>query len=294
MKEAKMVYTIDLEKRIDKLLTNRGIVGHTAADRFISDFKAYLCYYDMTTEGDANTTLELLEDDANLVSSDLLNTNFSTTFEDLLPSALHNDPIFPKLFRKLIDNKGKGVGVGELALPLIIAGYSFSNDSDGVLDCGAKVEIKKKGASLKPVKGGLTKKGIVDELNKKYFNGTVPGMKIKSKFNKHLNEVKDPSVYADYFAELYVGCDTSELAKEVEDVYTDKIAFCTAVGKFALKNYKRVDGWNNIMFVDDEKMRLLNIADVDNVDDLGLRFHPVLRRGGDTQAIADGYVNVDF
>lgn len=288
------MYSLDLETRIDNLLTSRGIAGHTAADRFISDFKAYLAYYDMTTDGSANTTLSLLEDDNNLVSSDVLYTNFSTTFEDLLPIALREDEIFPKLFKVLIDNKGKGVGVGELALPLIIAGYSFSNDSDGILTNGAKVEIKKKGASLKPVKTGLTKKGLVDDLNDKYFNGTVPGMKMKTKFNKHLNEVTDPTVYADYFAELYVGCDTSELAKEVETVYTDKIAFCTAVGKFALKNYKRVDGWNNIMFIDDEKMRLLNIADVDNVEDLGLRFHPVLRRGGDTQAIADGYVNVDF
>lgn len=286
------MYSKELETRIDNLLENRGIAGHTAADRFISDFKSYLCYYDSTTDGNAEYTLTLLENDANLVSNTVLYSNFRTTFDDLIPEILRQDIIFPLLFKKLIDNKGKGVGVGELALPLIIAGYSFSNDSDGVLDNGAKVEIKKNGASLKPVKTGLTDKGLVDKLNSKYFAGTVPGMKLRKKFDAHLATVADASVYADYFKELYVGCDTTELAEEVADCYTDAIAFNTAIGKFALKNYKRVDGWNNIIYIDDEKMTLVNIADVTDIDGLGLKFTPKFKRGGDTQAIADGYVNV--
>lgn len=286
------MYSKELETRIDTLLENRGIVGHTAADRFISDFKAYLCYYDAMTDGDAEYTLSLLEDDRFLIDNKILNSNFRMSFDDLLPEALRQDIIFPLLFKKLIDNKGKGVGIGELVLPLIIRGYRFSNDSDGILENDAKVEIKKNGASLKPVESKLTDKGLVDKLNAKYFAGTSPGMKLKKKFNEHIATVSDPSVYADYFKELYVGCDTTELAEEVAECYTDAVAFNTAVGKFALKNYKRVDGWNNIIYIDDEKMTLVNIADVTDVDSLKLNFSPKFKRGGDTQAIADGYVNV--
>ena len=71
-------------------------------------------------------------------------------------------------------------------LPLIITGYSFSVVSDGEMANGDKVEIKKNGASLKPVKTGLTDKGLVDKLNEKYFDGTstICSAKTQKKFDK--------------------------------------------------------------------------------------------------------------
>lgn len=289
------MYT-ELLIRVDELLQNRGIVGHRAADRFVSDFKAYLIYFDALGYGSAEETLALLEDDANLTDSAVLNTNFRCELDDLISPALKSNDIFMRVFDIVIDNNGKGVGAGELALPLILSNYRFSNDSDGVFDYNGKtlkVEIKKNGASLKPVKTGLTDKGLVDVLNKKYFKGTVPGKKSKKLFESHIKSIQDPTVYVDYFKELYVGCDTTELAKEVvEGAYKDPKAFNTAVGKFALKQYKRVDNFNNIIYIDAEKRKVVNIADVENISKLNLNFSPVMRRGQDTQAIADGYVNV--
>jgi hypothetical protein len=200
-----------------------------------------------------------------------------------------------ELFTVLMDNNGKGVGAGELALPLILANYRFSNDSDGVFDSDKKVEIKKDGASLKPVKTGLTKKGLVDTLNKKYWSGTVPGKKSKKLFGEHQSAVHNPELYEDYFKELYVDCDIKELAKEViSGAYKDPVKFNTAVGKFALREYQKVDGWNNIIYINQENRKVVNIADPSNIDDLNLKFSPVMRRGNDTQAIADGYVNVSI
>lgn len=283
----------DVLVRADALLTKRGITGHTAADRFVKDFKAYLVYYDAIGLGDAERTVSLLEDDANLTDSSILNTNFRCTLSDLISDELMNDSIFPDLFRILMDNNGKGVGAGELALPLILANYRFSNESDGVFDGDKKVEIKKNGASLKPVKTGLTEKGLVDSLNKTYFNGTTPGKRSKKLFEQHLASVVDPNAYADYFKELYVGCDVSTLTKEVVDgAYKDPNTFNTAVGKFALREYQKVDGWNNIIYIDADSWKVVNIADPSDVDSLNLKFDPVMRRGKDTQAIADGYVNV--
>ena len=285
----------DVLARADTLLARRGIAGHTAADRFVSDFKAYLVYFDATSIGSANTTLNLLEDDRNLTDNSTLNSNFKKKLVDLISPALNQDAIFPQLFKVLLGNKGKGVGAGELALPLILSGYRFSNKSDGVLSTGAKVEIKKSGASLKPVKRGIPGQydGLADELNKKYFKGKKPGMK-RNLFQEHIDTVTDPSVYRDYLRELYVGCDTTELAEEVIKVYKDAEKFNTAVGKFALKEYQKVDGWRNIIFIDDEKDLVVNIIDIDDIDSLKLRFSPKMSRAKDTQAIADGYVNVNI
>lgn len=288
----------DLLSRVDELLQNRGIVGHRAADRFVSDFKAYIVYFDALGYGSAETTITLLEDDRNLTDSAILNKNFRCKLDDLISPALRNDALFMAVFNIVIDNNGKGVGAGELALPLILSNYRFSNVSDGEFSYNGKtrkVEIKKNGASLKPVKTGLTPKGLVDQLNKEFFEGTVPGKKSEKLFLQHYRAVKDPTKYEQYFASLYVGCDTTELTEEVVNgAYKDPVKFNNAVGKFALKEYKKVDGFNNIMYIDADKRVVVNISDVDDTSGLDLKFSPVMRRGKDTQAIADGYVNVNI
>jgi hypothetical protein len=284
---------IQLEQRAEILLQKRGISGHVAAERFVKDFKAYLIYFDATGVGSADGTLSLLEDDSNLTDSKVLNTNFRKDLSNLISTKLKTDPVFMKLFLILLDNNGKGVGQGELALPMIFAGYSFSNDSDGMFD-GKKVEVKKNGSSLKPVLTGLTEKGLVDRLNKQYWNGTVPGKKQKKLFQAHIAAVNSADDYFPYFTNLYVGCDVTGLSEEVKTCYTDAEKFCEAVGKFALREYKRVDGWNNIIFIDGETQTVVNIADPDNLTGLDIKFSPVLARGKDTQAIADGYVNVSI
>ena len=95
-------------------------------------------------------------------------------------------PSFRSCLSYLLYSNGKGIGIGELVLPLIITGYSFSVVSDGEMANVDKVEIKKNGASLKPVKTGLTDKGLVDKLNEKYFDGTVR-MLSKKKFDNHIS-----------------------------------------------------------------------------------------------------------
>ena len=300
----------DFEKRCDELMEKRGIMGHTAARRFTQDFKMALCWFELKGMGNKEDTLALLENDDNLTPNTVLLTNFKKPLSELISDTLKEDQIFMNLIRLLLDNNGKGVGAGELALPLIIANYQFSNESDGVYFINGEKkfsELKKMGASLKPVKTGVTEKGLVDTLNEEFFNGTVPGMRNVKQFEKHLKEVSNPKAYKEYFERLYVGCDVEKLASEVELCYTDSTEFNTAIGKFALEQYQKVDGWTNIMFIDQgdvegsKKARerasdpiVVNIADVTNVDDLDLTFVPKLARKKDTQAIADGYVNVQF
>ena len=152
--------------------------------------------------------------------------------------------------------------------------------------------MKDDGASLKPIKTGVTDKGLVDKLNDKYFEGHAPGYVDTKKFSEHVKTVEKPEVYFDYFSELYPGCDITQLVGDVKKNYKDPVKFNTAVGKFALKQYKEVDKWDNIMYIKDKTMEIVNIADPSNIDSLNLKFTPKFKRGGDTQAIADGYVNV--
>jgi hypothetical protein len=286
------MYSKELESRIDDLLSKRGIKGHVAADRFCQDFTAYLFYLACVTGGNPEDTISLLEDESILTSTDILNDNFRTSLWSLVPEKLQSDVIFPRLFEVLLSNKGKGIGKGELILPLILSGYSFSVENDGRYGDNKKAELKDNGASLKPIKTGITDKGLVDKLNNTYFAGNAPGYVDAKKFSKHIETVKDPSVYEDYFTQLYPGCDVSELVEEVKQSYKDPILFNTAVGKFALKQYKKVDNWDNIMFIKDSTMEVVNIVDPSDIDSLNLKFTPKFKRGGDTQAIADGYVNV--
>ena len=284
----------DREKRIDALMERRGISGHTAADRFILDFKAYLSWFnEIVPGGSAEKTLSLLEEDENLTHYSIFRNNLRKAISELISDPLMNDEIFPRLFDVLVDNKGKGIGVGELVLPLIISDYEFSTDSDGKTPDG-KTELKKNGASLKPIEKGVTQEGLVDKLNEKYFKGTAPGYLKKDLFKKHIETVTDPIVYRDYFRELYPTCDTTELVERVLTCYKDPVLFREAVGKFALSNYQRVDGWNNIIIIDTKKNVVVNISDVTDIDGLGLKFSPMFRRKKDTQAIADGYVNVNI
>ena len=288
------MYSKQLEEKIDSLLIGRGIRGHVAADRFRQDFKAYLCYFDVDTDGDAENTLSLLEDESNLTSTDILGTNFRKSLWDLVPEKLKEDIIFPLLFEVLLSNKGKGIGKGELILPLIFSDYQFSVNNDGRYGVkkNKKSELKDDGASLKPIKTGVTDKGLVDRLNDKYFRGHAPGYKDAKKFSEHVKSVEKPEVYFDYFSELYPGCDITQLVEDVKKNYKDPVKFNTAIGKFALKQYKEVDKWDNIMYIKDKTMEIVNIADPSNIDGLNLKFTPKFKRGGDTQAIADGYVNV--
>ena len=230
------MYSDTLEKRIDTLLSLRGITGHVAAQRFIHDFKAYLCYFEVITGGNSEDTLLLLENDDILTSTNVLRTNFRKSLWDLVPQKLKDDKIFPHLFKILLGNKGKGIGKGELILPLILSGYVFSVENDGRYDSGQKrSEIKDDGASLKPIKTGVTDKGLVDKLNNIYFGGNAPGYVTNKKFSKHMESVKDPSVYQQYFEQLYPGCDITKLVEEVMQCYKNADKFNTAVGKFALK-----------------------------------------------------------
>jgi hypothetical protein len=60
-----------------------------------------------------------------------------------------------------------------------------------------------------------------------------------------------------------------------------------------LEWYKDVDKWDSLIIVDQDKETIANIADVNNLSHLpNVKFEWKSERGGDTQALTDGYVNI--
>jgi len=279
-----------IRNKVNALCDSKGI----KSEKVRQDIVAYLVLFGLEYGADPLNTLALLEDDTNLTPIEVIASNFRKPLKELISDKLNADPIFPHLFERIIYMVDRSIGVGEVALPFILANYSFSyTGGDGRHTYGG-AEIKKDNSSLKCIESNKTNKGLVDILNKKYFSGTAPGMLNKKKFQAHVDSVTDPSVYAEYFTELYPGVDTTQLAQDVAECYSDMLAVNNVFGRYALKRYQAIDGWFNLFYIIPETMEVVNISDPSDIDELGLVFHPKFKRGGCTQALADGYVDVKF
>lgn len=291
MYRTQAMYSIPtIHKKVVALCESKGI----KSEKVQQDISAHLVLIALEQGGDPFTTLSLLEDSSNLTPIEVLSQNFRKPIRELISEQLNNDIIFPHLFERLIYMVDRSIGVGEVALPFILADYSFSyTNGDGKHPLGT-TELKKDNSSLKCLKGGITEKGLVDKLNIKYFNGTAPGMLNKKMFKAHVESVTDPSVYLAYFTELYPGVDVTELAENVAAVYDDCQKVNNVFGRFALRRYKSIDEWYNLFYLIPDTMEVVNISNPDDIDGLGLVFHPKFKRGGCTQALADGYVDVKF
>ena len=284
------------------LLDKRGLISrkHVTVDAFRKDFVAHVHYGALDLgKGDNYITelLSLMGDDSILVNPSKISDNFRMSFDEFIPDLLMNNKLFQYLYPIILKAKGKGVGEGELLMPFIIKGYRFTNQNDGECD-GKRIEMKKEGASLKAAKWDATKKGVVDELNNKFFNGSPPGRKSDKLFAEHIKEAeKNPEAYEEYFQALYPGVDKRDMKRFTEYMknnYHNKHGVINAIGKLVLKEYQKIDKWDTIIMIDSERKIIVGINDVNNIESLGLKFTPKLARGGDTQAIADGYVNMSI
>lgn len=281
--------------RIENLLDNRGLESnlHIAVGKFRKFFIAFYLYH--FNEYESEFILKVLEDDDELIKNDLLFENFrGSLFDYLLPNKLKDNIKFKEFIKNLLDFTNKGIGIGEMVLPLVIHDYEFSAKYDGKFRGGSyRVQIKQNGASLKPITTGLTDKGLVDRLNKEFFNGNPPGYTTFTKFKNHYNNIRDAQdQYYNYFTKLYPNTDTQTLVQDLVKVYHHPESFNNVHGKWVLSRYKDIEGWNNLMMIDNDKHNVVNICDINDIESLNIRFSPKFYRGKDTQALPDGYVNI--
>lgn len=279
-----------LEKR------NYSIKSKSKAEkRFVIDFRSHAwtnhCEY-----GDGYEMISILLDDNNLLPETFFNHNWRMKIDDLSPKKLSDNKTWKAVFPLMTDFTHTKVGIGELILPLIVNGWVYEKTGkkgDGTVN-GGKRELKKNGASLKPIEDSQGR--YIDDLNKTLFEGHRAGPAKKFPLHVRWMETKeDPrSIYLAFFSNLYPGRDVIPLVDKLMIDFSSWDHWSYTLGQQVLEWYKQTDGWDSLVIINDKTGEIANIADVSDemIKPLKLKFDWKSFRGKDTQALPDGYVNV--
>lgn len=299
-------FTIFKEKTNQFLLT-RGFISKKTKDKdFVSYFQEALWYSHCESEDiygnkDGLELLDLLGNDSNLLTSSSLVTNFSKSLDGFSPSILSGNRTWTRFGPRLISFKGKGCGIGERYLELIVPEVARNLKTADV----GTAELKAMGASLKPQKKIYRKQ---DDANKNIFCGYRAGNgtgNAKNSFNEHRVWIKSTgrmeSIYDQYFTEIYPESDRKDIQEIAHELSSDKAddisIFNFILGCKVIKWYKEIDKWVNLVILDQDKQIIHNITDVSEsalLQIAGLEFKWKSNRGADTQAISDGYINISI
>lgn len=287
-----------MEEKIEALLDKRkyNIGSNSEAEaRFRIDFTAHT-WLNHSRYGDGYEMLAVLQDDQNLISGNYFNQNWKISIDAFTPKKLINNKTWAAVFPLLLDFRHTKVGIGELALPLVVEGWLYQKKDkvgDGFV-AGGKREIKKEGASLKPIKKSQGR--VIDKITDSLFEGHRAGP--SDGFHNHvawMDTKPDPkSIYLEFFSTLYPGRDVVPLIEKLMIDRRDWVHWNYVLGQQVLEWYKEVDGWSSLIIIDIKKNLIANIADTSDemIRPLELKFDWKSFRGNDSQALPDGYVNV--
>lgn len=280
---------------VTSLMKQKGLLSNKdiSVKRFMEDFLAH-AYTGNAKFGDGMEMIEMMMDGKNLFDGSKFDSNFSSNLSKFVSPELAINKTFQAVIKTLTTNKSKGVGIGELILPFLVNGWVRSTGSDGIV-CGGNREIKNgEASSLKPIKTGLTEKGLVDRLNKKYFDGKILSSKSYAEIISKHGNFSQP-VYTQFFTELYPTANIADLIKAILPSGTDRKKFHNLLGRWILKEYQKIDGWKSIIFIHPETGDIVNIADINDDTCFNLlKFRVRLFRAKDTQAVSDGYAVVNL
>jgi hypothetical protein len=298
---------VRFEQACNSLLTKRKMMPSRkiGLNAFCKYFTAF-AWQAHCNAGDGFEMLTILEDDNQLVGGEIFNTNFVKNFEKLYSPALKNNQTWQRLITPLVEFKGKGVGAGEMYLALVISGWTFER-TDGKGDgkvAGGIREVKNNGASLKPIHKSLS--ADQEMLNQTIFQGHRAGPLQPNKrsnghsfarwdqwFKSH-SESDRAEILQNMFSKLYSGRDVKNLCDALIK-YNNGQDFYNIIGREVLRWYKQEDNWDSLVVIDQKNMTIANVADT---SDQGLKIFWNLKfdwksmPGNDTQALADGYVNI--
>ena len=300
-------------QRVCDLCDMRGITGDGtsgAKNIAISDCKDILASYLWThgnaifDNGEAHSLLDLLENDKYLTDNVIMAENFRKKFEELISEPLINHPLFLLVFSLICRRTGKGIGIGEVALPLIIRDCKFSNKSDNYLNGKDKQEIGngtgkclKTSNDTKDFKVNYLQQGWSSiQILKKWFNGNHlianwPNEIEKSSYSPY-------EIFDGFINEMYPISD-DKFKKDLRDYlvkdenYKDHKKIALGFGLFGLREYKRKDDWNNIILLHEEFQEMVNITrldDISDISDLNLSFSPHFKKGTDSNGLSEGYI----
>lgn len=288
----------ELKNLLNQLTNKRNLNNSNkmVVNAFVKKLGMATMWYDSEYH-DGVAMLKILLEDSNLIESAKFNENFSMNVLDMVPTKLKDNKTFKSVIEELTNVKGKGVGVGELVMTLLVKDWEYSSsDSDGICGGIAREVKNAKLSCLKPVLAGLTDKGLIDKLNKKYWGTGIPAgpRKTHDEFLKVLKQ--NPSKFMEYATALYPNANVQDLYNQVVANLDnlDRDRFNTIHGLWVLNEYKKIDGWGSLVLVHPDTLNITNIAKIDEsvITKHGVKFSAIMSRGKDSNAVPDGYSKI--
>jgi len=210
---------------------------------------------------------------------------------DILHPVLLKNKTFLRLKAEIFNISAKGVGKGEYFLLVMVEDYKLGS---GKIDGEAgniKIQLKdSNGGSCKPDPNPQHR--IIDHLNKIMFNGYIPFR--KDWFSLLENKKDNIQTLTEYFTKLQPTWEESTISTTVNEMvknFNNQQLVSDLYSKEVLKAYKRIDEFDCIVLPSIDEITIIN--DFDNIPS-NVKLKPQMRRGGDTQSLADGFVNISI
>jgi len=274
---------------VDQLFTDKGI--HPNNDKKSKIIRMFYNtflkegWYQHSIFGDGLQMMEILADQYEFAPS--LDSNWRCNATDVIPE-LRDNQTWNNMLQALVSVTMKGVGVGEMFLTLAHPNAKYDGAKDLVID-NKEIECKKtQGGCLK----GNEKSNhrVIDRLRNELDLPHERGQKLEdvyqrlAKFPKTTQEYFWKTLYPDF-----TDVDILTLMSLDENIEQARFKH----GLTVLKAYRDIDNFDALLLVSDEEdPDITFITDFKDEAFLkeNIKFDPKLRRGGDTNAVGDGYV----
>lgn len=276
--------------------------------------KVLFYFFNCVENLDHRTSLfNVLSDDNNLISDQLLKLkNFKINLLGEIGRycpLLKDNPCLYEFVELVYGYRAKGIGKGEYLFPFLFQNWKYSSKGDAmVFDSVTGTFLKGEGknsdgASLKPMlkknkKTGVKapNQGTIDRLNASIFANNKPFTKAWVEYCSSLSGDEMFTKTKKYFTTLFPSWDLSSidnLSTYLSENFQDLDKSSDFYSLMVFDHYKQIEGFD-FLFMLDDNMNLVIINDTTDMtlSTLGVRFKPVMARGGDTQAVPDGYVNI--
>lgn len=288
------------ENSVDVMFKNRNLHPNQHNTVILKTFYTTFLkdgFWEHMEYGDGFEMIDILCDNENL--PEIPTKNIRTTIYDIVPE-LKNNGTFKAIAERLTNVRMKGVGVAEILLHLLYKDSDFTTEHDFVVS-GSNGEIKKfEGGCLKSTSTANFRQ--TDKSLNKYFDNhdffqSHKKATIKENIQWWTTNGSEDKVRG-YLSEVYPMLDNNQLDTWV-DMFLNNIGdpkrLNHLIGKEIYKLYQKIDTFDFFVLTKPSKdLDVIFISDVDDEDFIikNVSFRVMGRRGGDTNAVGDGYAKI--
>jgi len=224
------------------------------------------------------------------IKAPCLNSNFRTDsfFETNFPS-IYSNRVFRHFSETMYNMKQKNYGAGEALLAMFYDDIEQAGKIGDFVLGKKHLEVKSVVSSASLKAHGNSSFRPSNEAFKRLYGAKQNGL--HQFWNGSLDTFKE-------FCKILYPQFSEELVEEIHSL-NDDTKCRQHLGLHVLNEYKKIDKFDNLIVVKPSgngDISFLNIADFNSGDFIkdNIRFTPVLYRGRGTQALGDGYVDIQL